>query len=41
MRVDQWRRYHVLHLRHHLTQMCELRKTLSVEVNRKPEMARI
>ena len=41
MRVDQWRRYHVLHLRHHLTQMCELRETLSVEVSRKPQMARI
>jgi hypothetical protein len=39
LRVDQWRRYHVLHLGHHRTQMCELRKTLSVEVVRKPEMA--
>jgi hypothetical protein len=39
LRVDQWRRYHVLHLRHHQTQIGELRKTLSVEVLRKPEMA--
>jgi Protein of unknown function (DUF1569) len=41
LRVDQWRRYHVLHLRHHRTQMCEVRQNLSVEVLRKPEMARI
>ncbi|HEY3988584.1 MAG TPA: DUF1569 domain-containing protein [Acidobacteriaceae bacterium] len=41
LRVDQWRRYHVLHLRHHLKQMCEVRETLSVEVVRKAEMARI
>jgi hypothetical protein len=41
LRVDQWRRYHVLHLQHHLTQMCDLRETLSAEVIRKPEMARI
>jgi hypothetical protein len=41
LRVDQWRRYHVLHLRHHLKQMCELREALSVEVLRKPEMARV
>lgn len=41
MRIDQWRRYHVLHMRHHLKQMCELRATLSVEVLRRPEMARI
>ncbi len=39
LRVDQWRRYHVLHLGHHRTQMCDLRKTLSVEVLRKAEMA--
>jgi hypothetical protein len=39
LRVDQWRRYHVLHLGHHRTQMCELRKTLSIEVLRKAEMA--
>jgi hypothetical protein len=41
LRVDQWRRYHVLHLRHHLTQMREVRETLSVEVVRQPTMARI
>lgn len=41
LRVDQWRRYHVLHLRHHVRQMYEVRETLSVEVLRKPEMARI
>jgi hypothetical protein len=41
LRIDQWRRYHVLHLGHHRTQMCELRKTLSVEVVRKPEMASV
>ena len=41
LRIDQWRRYHVLHLRHHLTQVSELRETLSVEVLRKPEMARV
>jgi hypothetical protein len=39
LRVDQWRRYHVLHLGHHRMQMCELRQTLSVEVLHKPEMA--
>jgi Protein of unknown function (DUF1569) len=41
LRIDQWRRYHVLHLRHHHTQICELRETLSVEVLRTPEMARV
>ena len=41
LRIDQWRRYHVLHLRHHLKQMREVRESLSVEVIRKPEMARI
>jgi hypothetical protein len=41
LRIDQWRRYHVLHLRHHLTQVSELRETLSVEVLRKPAMARV
>jgi hypothetical protein len=39
LRVDQWRRYHVLHLVHHRTQMFELRQTLSVEVVRNREMA--
>jgi hypothetical protein len=41
LRVDQWRRYHVLHLRHHLQQMCDVRETLSVEVVSKPAMARV
>lgn len=41
LRVDQWRRYHVLHLRHHLQQMCALREALSVEVVQQPEMARV
>jgi hypothetical protein len=41
LRVDQWRRYHVLHLEHHRRQMGDLRKTLSIEVLRKPEMASV
>jgi hypothetical protein len=41
LRVDQWRRYHVLHLRHHLRQMVDVRQTLSVEVVGKPAMVRI
>jgi Protein of unknown function (DUF1569) len=41
LRVDQWRRYHVLHLQHHLSQVRGLRETLSVEVQRKPEMASV
>lgn len=41
LRIDQWRRYHVLHLRHHLRQMREVRESLSVEVVRKPAMARV
>ena len=36
LRIDQWRRYHVLHLRHHLKQMSALRATLSVEVQTRP-----
>jgi hypothetical protein len=39
--MDQWRRYHVLHLRHHLQQVCDLRETMSVQVAHDPEMARI
>ena len=39
LRVDQWRRYHVLHLGHHRMQICALRETLSIEVLHKPEMA--
>jgi uncharacterized protein DUF1569 len=41
LRVDQWRRYHVLHLRHHVKQICELRETLSTEVLHQPKMARV
>jgi hypothetical protein len=41
LRIDQWRRYHVLHLQHHLKQMRALRATLSVEVQTRPQMARI
>jgi tetrahydromethanopterin S-methyltransferase subunit G len=41
LRVDQWRRYHVLHLRHHLRQMADVRETLSVEMVGKPAMVRI
>jgi Protein of unknown function (DUF1569) len=41
LRVDQWRRYHVLHLRHHMKQICNVRETLSVEVVSKREMARV
>lgn len=41
LRIDQWRRYHVLHLRHHLKQMQEVRESLSVEVVQKPAMAGI
>jgi hypothetical protein len=41
LRIDQWRRYHFLHLEHHRRQMCDLRKTLSIEVLRKPEMASV
>jgi tetrahydromethanopterin S-methyltransferase subunit G len=36
LRIDQWRRYHVLHLRHHLKQMCALRAALPVEVVHQP-----
>jgi hypothetical protein len=41
LRMDQWRRYHVLHVRHHMRQMCSLRETLSVEVVHKSEMAQV
>jgi len=41
LRVDQWRRYHVLHLRHHTEQVIELRETLSVEVLHKARVARV
>lgn len=41
LRVDQWRRYHVLHLRHHMRQMADLRATFSVEVVREHRMAKV
>ena len=41
LRVDQWRRYHVLHLRHHLKQVADVRQTLSVEVRHSPAMASV
>ena len=41
LRVDQWRRYHVLHLRHHLRQIEEVRQALSVEVVGHAAMARV
>ena len=41
LRVDQWRRYHVLHLRHHMKQIHAVRETLSVEVRHQPAMARV
>jgi hypothetical protein len=41
LRVDQWRRYHVLHLQHHTRQMMEVRQALSVEVLQKTRMARV
>jgi tetrahydromethanopterin S-methyltransferase subunit G len=41
LRIDQWRRYHVLHLRHHLKQIVEMRETLSTEVLHHPKMARV
>lgn len=39
LRVDQLRRYHVLHMQHHSVQIAELRKTLMVEVVREHRMA--
>ncbi len=41
LRVDQWRRYHALHLKHHLRQICDVRATLSVEVVHQPRVARV
>jgi len=41
LRVDQWRRYHVLHIRHHLAQVRDVRETLSEELVTKPAMARV
>jgi hypothetical protein len=41
LRVDQWRRYHVLHLQHHARQMREVRESLSVQVLQKTRMAQV
>lgn len=41
LRVDQWRRYHALHLSHHLRQMVDVRRSTSVEMHRRPAMARV
>ena len=41
LRVDQWRRYHALHLLHHQRQVRDIRETLSVEVVHQPQMARV
>jgi hypothetical protein len=41
LRIDQWRRYHVLHLQHHTRQIMEVREALSVEVPQKTRMARV
>jgi Protein of unknown function (DUF1569) len=41
LRVDQWRRYHVLHIEHHTRQIAELRETLLVELHHNPRMARV
>ncbi len=40
LRVDQWRRYQVLHLRHHRRQICAIRAGLSTTVQRRSTMAR-
>jgi hypothetical protein len=40
LRVDQWRRYHVLHLHHHLVQIRDVRATLSEARVACPAMAR-
>jgi Protein of unknown function (DUF1569) len=40
MRVDQWRRYHVLHLGHHRKQIAAIRAGLSTAVARRSAMVR-
>jgi hypothetical protein len=40
LRVDQWRRYHVLHLRHHHRQLQQLRWAPSVQMAAPPLLAR-
>jgi hypothetical protein len=40
MRVDQWRRYHVLHMGHHLKQIAAIRAGVSSTVKRSSAMAR-
>lgn len=41
LRVDQWRRYHVLHLRHHRKQIAEVRESLSVTMHHHAAMASV
>ena len=41
LRVDQWRRYHVLHMRHHRKQIAEVREAQSVTVRHHAAMARV
>jgi hypothetical protein len=41
LRVDQWRRYHVLHMRHHLRQIVEARRCIPVEMRPSTRMARV
>ena len=40
MRVDQWRRYHVLHMGHHLKQIAAIRADAASAVKRSSAMAR-
>lgn len=40
LRVDQWRRYHMLHMRHHRRQILAVRMELSTAVRRRSAMAR-
>jgi hypothetical protein len=32
LRIDQWRRYHAVHLQHHLGQVRRIRQSIVVEV---------
>ena len=32
LRIDQWRRYHAVHLQHHLRQVRRIRQSIVVEV---------
>ncbi len=39
LRIDQWRRYHALHLRHHAGQLQRIRHAITVQVVRTPAIA--